>query len=244
MIIMIIFLILTVLFAIGTAFYLNNKKKLVITKINIIFNTTGSGVASKVKLDTLNIKYITWRKLKYPPKIFSSRFISNGILNTLIGSTYPPNKLPVLFVAIFIIIPAIIRLAPKTTPPPHIQARLPIDSARFCGLFEFAIIFIAAITTLAKISTPPRGIAILVITLFIFSVAVSTSAVPIDVPPSVAKTIFVFIANKVKIAPISFNLVIICFFLLLKLILLSSPYILYIVRANFKEISFVFKLYF
>ena len=63
--------------------------------------------------------------------IFSSRFISNGILKTLIRTTYPPSKLPVLLVAIFIMIPAMIRLAPSTTPPPHIQAREPILSARF-----------------------------------------------------------------------------------------------------------------
>ena len=114
------------------------------------------------------------------------------------------------------IIPAIIKDAPNITPPPHIQAKLPILSALFWGLFEFAIIFIAAITTLANISTPPRGIAILVITLFIFSVAVSTSAVPIVVPPSVAKHILAFIANNVIIVPIAFILGTKCFFRFLK----------------------------
>ena len=57
--------------------------------------------------------------------------------------------MPLLFVATLIIIQA-----PKITPPPHIQAKAPIDSARFCGLFELAIIFNAATTTLAKIKTP------------------------------------------------------------------------------------------
>ena len=56
--------------------------------------------------------------------------------------------------AIFIIIPAIISEAPKITPPPQIQASEPIDSARFCGLLALAIIFRAAINTLAKIKTP------------------------------------------------------------------------------------------
>ena len=51
-------------------------------------------------------------------------------------------------------IPAIISEAPKITPPPHIQARAPILSALFCGLFELAIILRAATTTLAKIKTP------------------------------------------------------------------------------------------
>ena len=62
--------------------------------------------------------------------------------------------MPLLFVATLIIIPAIISEAPKITPPPHIQAKAPIDSARFCGLFELAIIFNAATTTPAKIKTP------------------------------------------------------------------------------------------
>ena len=62
--------------------------------------------------------------------------------------------MPLLFVATLIIIPAIISEAPKITPPPHIQAKAPIDSARFCGLFEFAIIFKEATTILAKIKTP------------------------------------------------------------------------------------------
>ena len=63
--------------------------------------------------------------------------------------------MPLLFVATLIIIPAIISEAPKITPPPHIQARAPILSALFCGLFELAIIFKEATTILAKINTPP-----------------------------------------------------------------------------------------
>ena len=61
----------------------------------------------------------------------------------------------VLFVAILIIIPVIIKLAPKITPPPQIHAREPILSARFWGLLAFVIILMAATTILAKIKTPP-----------------------------------------------------------------------------------------
>ena len=87
-----------------------------------------------------------------------------------------------------------------------------------------------------------KGIAIEVITLFIFSVAVCTSAVPIPLPPvSAAKTIFALIANKVIVVPIADNLLKI--FFLLKLIFSSSP--IQIDRAFFIEhtLNHTFKSY-
>lgn len=87
--------------------------------------------------------------------------------------------MPLLFVATLIIIPAIISEAPKITPPPHIQAKAPIDSARFCGYLSWQPFLMLQQLHLQKLKLRPSGIAILVITLLILSVAVCTSAVPI-----------------------------------------------------------------
>lgn len=58
---------------------------------NKSFTITNIGVANIEKVETISIKYMTCLKLKYPPKIFSSLFTSNGTLNTLI--ILPPNRL-------------------------------------------------------------------------------------------------------------------------------------------------------
>ena len=92
------------------------------------------------------------------------------------------------FVEMFNIIPAITNDNPSKTPPPVIQAKLPIDSLLLLGLLLFIIILIAVITIDANIITDPSGIAKLVITLCKFCVAAVTSCVPNAA--SVAKTVF------------------------------------------------------
>ena len=60
-------------------------KNIQISAINIILKDILRGVANIDREEADNIKYITCLKLKYPPNIFSSRFISNGTLNILIN---------------------------------------------------------------------------------------------------------------------------------------------------------------
>lgn len=71
----------------------HNKKNIVTMPIIIIFIGIDICKAITDREEAASIKYTTCLKLKYPPNIFSSLLVLNGILKTRI--TYLPySKLP------------------------------------------------------------------------------------------------------------------------------------------------------